>query len=80
LVFLIPIVSILSSLSLIPAVSKKLKVIPSKYARPSTTSRVVPAISLTIALSSFIKLSFVSLSIMKASFKPVLIPKLIIQK
>ena len=49
----IPRLSIVSLVSRIPAVSIKRKVIPPIFTVSSMTSRVVPWISLTIALSSF---------------------------
>ena len=51
--FPIPIDSILSSDSLIPAVSIMWSNNPSRLISPSTISLVVPGISVTIALSSF---------------------------
>ena len=51
--FSTPIFSTLSSVFLIPAVSIIFRIIPSKLIFPSTISLVVPAISVTIALSSF---------------------------
>ena len=51
----ITICSIKSSESLMPAVSNKWTGTPDKLKSPSTTSRVVPAIEVTIALSSWIK-------------------------
>ena len=48
----IPIDSTISSVSLIPAVSTKFKVIPPKLSLASIKSLVVPDISVTIALSS----------------------------
>ena len=54
-VFLIPIFSILFLVLLNPAVSINLKFIPFKFIWSSIISLVVPAISLTIALSSFSK-------------------------
>ena len=47
-----PIFSILSPVSLIPAVSNKCKTTPLRLISPSTTSLVVPAISVTIAFDS----------------------------
>ena len=49
----IPILSIASCVSRMPAVSMKRKVIPPMLIVSSMTSRVVPWMSLTIALSSF---------------------------
>ena len=48
----IPICSTTSSVSRIPAVSIRFRVSPCKWICPSTISRVVPAISVTIAFSS----------------------------
>ena len=48
----IPILSIVSSVSLMPAVSMSRNVIPSMFVVSSITSRVVPCMSLTIAFSS----------------------------
>ena len=50
---IIPWFSIISSDSLIPAVSLKNKVTPLIIIEPSTISLVVPGIAVTIALSSF---------------------------
>ena len=51
--FLIPMLSIISFVSLIPAVSINLKATPSIIISSSIASLVVPAISETIAFSSF---------------------------
>ena len=53
--FLIPILSIMSLVSLIPAVSIKRKATPAMINSSSMASRVVPAISETMAFSSFSK-------------------------
>ena len=53
--FKMPIFSIVSAALWIPAVSNKCNTMPSKFTCPSTISRVVPAISVTIAFSSPIK-------------------------
>ena len=53
--FSTPIFSTISSVSLIPAVSLIFRLIPSKSMYSSMTSRVVPGISVTIALFSFNK-------------------------
>ena len=50
--FFTPILSTTSSVYLIPAVSIKLSLMPLISTEPSTISRVVPGISVTIALSS----------------------------
>ena len=55
MLFLIPIPSTISSLSLMPAVSNKFITTPLTINFPSTISLVVPLISVTIALSSLIK-------------------------
>ena len=51
-----PILSITSSVCLIPAVSVIFTIIPSRFIVPSTQSLVVPAMSVTIALSVSSKL------------------------
>ena len=50
--FSIPIFSTISSVSRIPAVSVRLRITPSRLMDSSSVSLVVPAISVTIALSS----------------------------
>lgn len=56
ILLLTPICSILSSVCLIPAVSITFSIIPSIFTIPSTISRVVPGVSVTMALSSSISL------------------------